>query len=158
MVLWTRRRYSKEAFINAWQESSTIRQVALRLNLYPTGDAYNVLKRAAKELGLPEFSQRSGLNTIRNRNQNSRIPLSSILVENSDYTNSNLLKKRLISEGLLAYLCALCGLAEWRETPLVLQMDHVNGRRQDNRLENLRLLCPNCHSQTHTFSGKNKGH
>jgi DNA-binding CsgD family transcriptional regulator len=65
------------------------------------------------------------------------------------------LKRRLVGAGLLKSACGICGLREWRGTPLTLQLHHVNGDRVDNRLENLTLLCPNCHSQTDSWSGRN---
>ena len=64
-------------------------------------------------------------------------------------------KLRLITAGLLRPECAECGLTEWRGKPLSLELDHINGDKHDNRFENLRLLCPNCHSQTETYSGRN---
>jgi transposase len=67
------------------------------------------------------------------------------------------LKLRLIAAGLLQTACYECGISEWRGQALSLALHHVNGRGQDNRLENLQLLCPNCHSQTENFSGRNKG-
>lgn len=82
------------------------------------------------------------------------ISLEQILVENSTYANTDNLKKRLIKSGLLDYHCAICGIDEWQGKKLVLQMDHINGKHNDNRLENLRLLCPNCHSQTDNYAGK----
>jgi DNA-binding CsgD family transcriptional regulator len=65
------------------------------------------------------------------------------------------LKKRLIKLGLKRDECERCGIVEWRERPLSMALHHVNGDRLDNRLENLRLLCPNCHSQTGNFAGRN---
>jgi len=65
------------------------------------------------------------------------------------------LKGRLIRAGLLENRCAECGLTEWRGRSLSIHLDHINGVRGDNRLENLRMLCPNCHSQTETYSGRN---
>ncbi len=83
------------------------------------------------------------------------IPLAEMLVENSPHSRRNL-KKRLIKEGLLTHSCALCHQGpEWNGKPLVLALDHENGINNDNRLSNLRLLCPNCHSQTDTFAGRN---
>ena len=89
---------------------------------------------------------------------NKFIPLSEILVENSTYTNIARLKVRLLREGLLAAKCygEDCGLTEWKGKPISLQLDHINGDKLDHRIENLRLLCPNCHSQTDSFAGKNK--
>lgn len=64
------------------------------------------------------------------------------------------LKGRLVAEGLKKQECEDCGLRSWRGKPLSMALHHVNGDGDDNRLENLQLLCPNCHSQTHNFSGR----
>ena len=81
-------------------------------------------------------------------------PLSAVLTKNSNYSRKNL-KKRLIKEGILKDECGICELQpSWNGQLLSLQLDHINGVHDDNRLENLRLLCPNCHSQTDTFAGK----
>ncbi len=65
-------------------------------------------------------------------------------------------KVRLFEAGLKDRRCERCGLSEWRERPISLELHHVNGNGFDNRLENLELLCPNCHSQTDTWGGRNK--
>ncbi len=70
---------------------------------------------------------------------------------------SNVLKQRLIQEGLKRHACEACGRTTWAGQPIPLELDHVSGRRDDNRLENLRLLCPNCHAQTPTYRGRNIG-
>lgn len=68
------------------------------------------------------------------------------------------LKRYILALGVLPYLCGECGQGpEWNGKPLVLQIDHISGDSTDNRLENLRFLCPNCHSQTETFAGRNCG-
>ena len=92
-----------------------------------------------------------------NRNGGSpRYNLEDILIENSPYSNMDRLKKRILKAGLLEYKCEKCGnTGEWNGKPLVLQLEHKNGKHNDHRLENLEFLCPNCHSQTDTYSGKN---
>ena len=83
-------------------------------------------------------------------------PLEEILVEHSTFSR-HALKKRLVSEGVLDYICSKCGNdGEWEGEPLTLQIDHINGNNTDNRIENLTFLCPNCHTQTSTYAGRNK--
>jgi 5-methylcytosine-specific restriction endonuclease McrA len=71
------------------------------------------------------------------------------------YRGRHNLKIRLVSDGLNDGSCERCGIAEWRGRPITMALHHISGDRLDNRLENLELLCPNCHSQTDTYAGRN---
>lgn len=84
------------------------------------------------------------------------IPLEEILVEGSTY-QSNKLRLRLLKAGLKEYRCEKCNNTEWNDQPIPLELNHINGDNSDNRLENLELLCPNCHAQTDSYRGKNYG-
>ena len=158
-VNWNKRKYTQEEFIRAWLNSKTIGEVAKKLGCNHSGAGYVVLRTAAQELNLPtDHMIEYGLNAGPSYNHLKFIPLSEILVENSTYTNIARLKIRLLREGLLEAKCHEedCGLTEWKGKPISLQLDHINGDNLDHRIENLRLLCPNCHSHTDTFAGKNK--
>lgn len=72
----------------------------------------------------------------------------------SNYNSRHKIKSTIIREDLLNYSCAVCGISEWLGNDISLHLDHINGNRNDNRLSNLRFLCPNCHSQTSTYAGK----
>ncbi len=81
-----------------------------------------------------------------------RMPLEMLLTKSNSH---KAVKSRLLEAGLLQNVCQACGLREWLGRPLTMHIDHINGKCNDHRLENLRMLCPNCHSQTPTYGGRN---
>jgi transposase-like protein len=84
------------------------------------------------------------------------VPLEEMLICDSPY-RAGVVKARLLRDGLLENKCQICRMEPfWNGQPLVLRLDHINGNRDDHRLENLRLVCPNCDSQLPTFTGRNK--
>lgn len=85
-----------------------------------------------------------------------RAPIEKLLCYKNKRNNGVYLKGRLIDEDILKPICSICGIDSWLGQELTLQLDHINGDPLDDRLENLRLLCPNCHSQTDTYCGRNK--
>ncbi len=101
------------------------------------------------------FSAAAWTDAVRRGVLNARarqMPLAEVIRSAKSRTH---LKRRLLAAGILANCCEECGISDWRGQPLAIQIDHVNGDGLDNRLENLRMLCPNCHSQTLTFAGRN---
>lgn len=149
--------YTKEKFIDAVKSSFSVAQTLRKLGLKVTGANYKgfYLRVEALNIDTSHFTGRAHLKG-KSHSWSPRIPIDEILVENSSYISSNNLKKRLIKESLLLNRCHICGINSWLERPLVLHLDHINGKNRDNRLENLRLLCPNCHSQTPTYAGKSR--
>lgn len=117
------------------------------------GEDYKEIRQLAEDLSVElKFSyKRNTISKIDNKKQD----LKNILVENSQYKDATKLKKRLINEGLKEYKCERCKNTEWEGEPIPLQIHHINGVHNDNRIENIQLLCPNCHSLTDTYAGKN---
>lgn len=146
---------SDEEFCNLISQSDSYSEVLKQLGLTTHGgSSLDILKRRIHELNCSVVHFGSQAKT---KAPNIKYSLDEILVENSSYSNISRLKLRLIKEGYLEYKCARCGISTWLGQPLSLQLDHINGKNNDHRLENLRFLCPNCHSQTDTYAGKNKG-
>lgn len=150
-------RWTLDEFKNVISNSYSFNEVLTKLKL--SGSGRRTVKKyiAIFNLDVSHFKgrQNSGNKTNFRRN---KIPLNELLViANNDLYSTFNLKNRLLKEGLLKNICYECGQSNsWNGKELKLQLDHKNGNRIDNRLENLRILCPNCHSQTDTYAGKNK--
>jgi hypothetical protein len=153
-----RDRLTDQQITQAVAESNSIAQVLCTLDLGISGSNYRFVRRSVARLGL-DTNHWLGKAHLRGKTHKwtEATPLEELLVENSTCPSTSRLKNRLIKAGLLLPWCQHCGISEWRGKPLALVLDHINGIYDDNRLENLRLLCPNCHSQTPTFAGRNRG-
>lgn len=135
-----------DLIINSKNFSDVLRQLGLTSR---GGTSSKLLKKRIQELNISteHFSKTNYVYA-------NKKDLEEICIENSTYLTSSKLKKRLLKNKLLKYECSICNLTDWLGKPISLQLDHINGINNDNRLENLRLLCPNCHSQTDTYAGK----
>ena len=146
---------SDEEFRQLVQNSNSYSDCLRALDLTTRGgSSLDVLKKRINELDCSIEHFHKNLN--KSKSPTAKYTLDEILVENSTYANTSRLKARLINENRLEYKCAICGINSWLNSPLSLQLDHINGVNNDHRIENLRFLCPNCHSQTETYSGRNK--
>ena len=147
-VIWNVPKDTLTTFVNS---SKSLTQVLRHIGLGGSGNSYRTLKKRLFAENIT-FSHFGCTNTPKQQQRS----FEDILVVNSTYECTSRLKRRLIKAGLLQEQCNICKcLPLWNGLHLCLELDHINGCRTDNRLENLRILCPNCHSQTSTFS---RGH
>ena len=152
------RKYTDEQLISVIKESYSIRQVLKKLGKsLQGGGSYYQIHNDIKRLNI-DTTHFTGKGYLKGKTHtyNKPINLEKILVKNSNYCRTHL-KRRLLKNNILHNKCSICGLNSiWNNIPITMVLDHINGINNDNRLENLRMVCPNCNSQLETFAGRNK--
>lgn len=148
-------KYTKEILEDAVAKNTSMAGVLRYLGLKPSGGMQHHLSKRIEEFGIDK-SHFLGQGWLRGKTSNTRLSPEKILVvmpSGSPRQKNNMLRRALIESGV-EYRCATCKISEWMGKDITLDVDHINGDWCDNRKENLRFLCPNCHRQTDNFAGK----
>jgi hypothetical protein len=146
------RAWSDQDLAQAVASELSIAGVIRRLGFRPSGGMHQMIVHhiARLDLDVSHMTRKGWARGTRGVAGHPQ-PLEHVLVKGSRYQNVGKLRKRLINAGLKEQRCERCGIDRWLGEPIPLELDHISGDRADNRLENLRILCPNCHSQTETW-------
>lgn len=151
-----RYKISDEEFLEIVKNNYSIKACLEAQGLKPAGGSYKIFTQRVKKLNA-DTSHFTGQGHLKGKTHNwaSEIPVEKAFVVGGSLSSYKLHQK-IKKYNLKEYKCSICGIADWLGQTLSLHLDHINGINDDNRLENLRFLCPNCHSQTDTYCGKNK--
>ena len=149
--------YTKEQFREAVLSSKSVSETLTKLGIQPKGGNYKTFYSLAKKHNI-DYSHFVGYNNGQAWNKNKVTgPKRGIndYLSNAYKITSHKLRLRLLDENILEHRCSFCKNTEWLGDSIPLELDHINGDHNDNRLINLRLLCPNCHTTTPTYRSKN---
>jgi Zn finger protein HypA/HybF involved in hydrogenase expression len=150
-IIWT---ITKEDISKITNNHNSLADILRYFGLHAGAGNYKTLKNRLKEDSIDYSHIKLGLNSNRGRKSRKKKNVIEYLHSNSIMRSSRL-KAKLLDGNVLENKCSKCGQGSiWNNEPLVLQLDHINGDSSDNRIENLRILCPNCHTQTPTFAGR----
>lgn len=149
----TKIHYTKELIQEAVDNSKSIAEVCRYIGLKPIGGNYNTINKKIKlyEIDTSHFTGQRWNKGEHYTEKTAIIPLEEILKENVNY-KSDTLKKRLWEAKIKEQKCECC---KTDDPSIIYELHHINGDHYDNRLENLQILCPNCHSKTNNFRGRN---
>jgi hypothetical protein len=150
-----KRTWTDDQLIKVFNESLSIREILIKLGLAISGGSHVSIKMHMIRLGLEFSSSENERKQIMHRYKIQYMDEDVFTVNES--ISKETVRKRYNEIRVNSYYCDVCGIDnQWNGHKLTLHTDHINGIRHDHRLCNLRLVCPNCHSQTDTYSGRNK--
>lgn len=151
-------KFTKEEIENAVKKSLSNAQVCRELGIRPCGGNYKTLKNKYKNFNI-DITHFTGQGwNVGDRFKSfgkKKYDIKDILSNKILYSSSNRLRERLILEGYKENKCEKCNLSEWMDKQIPLELNHINGDNLDNRIENLEILCCNCHAQTDNWRGRN---
>lgn len=151
---YTKHHWEKDNLSKLICESINHTDVLIKMNLIPHGSNFRTLNKYIEKYDI-DISHFESFYKRSRFGRREKVKLSEVLTENSNYDRA-ILKKRLFEEGIKERKCELCGQDEnWNGKKMSLIIDHINGINNDNRIENLQIVCPNCNSTLDTFAGRN---
>lgn len=152
------RKYTKEKLQEVANKCFSFRQMLFEFGLKETGGNYSNIQNRCKEfdVNISHFFGQGWRHKEHPSFTKNAIPLNEYFVKGDKKKPSANIKERLINNDLKEYKCERCGIDEWCGGRLVIELHHINGDPTDNRIDNLQLLCPNCHSQTHNYCKKDE--
>lgn len=152
----TKKRWTESDLEEAVSGSQSIAQVLRKLNLVPAGGNYKTIKQAIIDCGLDtDHFLGQGWSKNKTYPQGKRGRSLDEWLTNGSKIGSYKLKNLLLKHEIFEKRCSKCKLTTWNGQDIALELEHINGINNDNRIDNLCLLCPNCHAQTETYRGKN---
>lgn len=139
----------KENLIKQWiKEDLSKNEIARRLSCKT-----DTLNKCLEIMNIQYVGNKSGKGI---KKDNSKYMPFDVYIETSENIQTNKIRQKLLKDGLKAHMCEICGNTEWNGFPIPLEIHHKDGNRQNNELDNLQILCPNCHAQTDTYRGRNR--
>lgn len=142
--------YDENIFRDICKNSASMVRAAAKLGIH-----FNTFKRIAIKLNC--YTPNIGLKGTKKPKRDSGKYITDDILNNkhSGYSTYKL-KNRLFQEGIKENKCEVCGITQWNNRPISMELDHIDGNRNNHNLNNLRIICPNCHSQTVTYRSKNR--
>lgn len=141
-----------ENFTNLIKNSVSRTEVLNKLEMRVSGSSVKILNKRIEKENLDISHFKVGGYFCKNR----KFSNDELFIVRTDRNHPQMVRNRILKDKIFDYRCSECKIKKWKNKDIILELDHINGNRYDNRLENLRFLCPNCHSQTETFCGKYK--